>query len=96
MIIDAILLASAEIVSIEGRHVAILPDMMIARGAGVQIALPSSGYELWVQGNADYAIFEYDDIHDNMCESDLFTLSPSEPPHTLLSPLDCPWWWTRR
>jgi hypothetical protein len=80
MIIDAILLAVAEIVSIEGRHVAILPDMIIAQGAGVQISLPSSGYELWVQGNADYAIFEYDDVRDNRCESDFFTLSPLESP----------------
>ena len=44
MILDAILLALAEIVSTEKSGVAILPEMRIASGDGVQISHPVSGY----------------------------------------------------
>jgi hypothetical protein len=61
-----------------GRHffnykggVAILPEMRIAQGDGVQISHPVSRYELWLSGNVDYAVIEYDDVGDN------FIYSPS-------------------
>ncbi|KAF5367351.1 hypothetical protein D9615_010293 [Tricholomella constricta] len=65
MILDAILLALAEIASLEQRSVAILPEMRVAPGEGVQIAHPVSGYELWLSGNVDYAIIEYEDVSDH-------------------------------
>ncbi|KAF8965485.1 hypothetical protein BDZ97DRAFT_1658993 [Flammula alnicola] len=64
MILDAILLALAEIASAEQRGVAILPEMRIAQGDGVQIAHPISGYELWLSGHVDYAVIEYEDVSD--------------------------------
>ncbi|KAF8817639.1 hypothetical protein BYT27DRAFT_7074170 [Phlegmacium glaucopus] len=64
MILDAILLALAEIVSAEKRGVAILPGMRIAQEDGVQISHPVTGYELWLSGNVDYAVIEYDDEAD--------------------------------
>jgi len=65
MILDAILLALAEIVSTEKSGVAILPEMRIASGDGVQISHPISGYELWLSGNVDYAVLEYEDVRDH-------------------------------
>ncbi|KAF8071973.1 hypothetical protein FPV67DRAFT_1560692 [Lyophyllum atratum] len=64
MILDAILLALAEIASTQKSGVAILPEMRIAQGDGVQISHPVSGYELWLSGNVDYAVIEYDDVRD--------------------------------
>lgn len=64
MILDAILLALAEIASAEQRNVAILPEMRIAQGDGVQIIHSVSGYELWLSGNVDYAVIEYEDVKD--------------------------------
>jgi hypothetical protein len=69
MILDAILLALAEIASNHQREVAILPEMRIASGDGVQISHPVSGYELWLSGNVDYAVIEYEDVKDNKGES---------------------------
>jgi len=65
MILDAILLALAEIASTQQKGVAILPEMRIAPGDGVQVSHPISGYELWLSGNVDYAIIEYEDVMDN-------------------------------
>lgn len=65
MILDAILLALAEVASGEQREVAILPEMRIAQGDGVQITHPNSGFELWLSGNVDYAVIEYDNVEDN-------------------------------
>lgn len=65
MILDAILLALAEIASTETRGVAILPEMRIAQGEGVRIANPISGFELWLTGNIDYAVIDYDDVWDH-------------------------------
>jgi len=65
MILDAILLALAEIASTQQKEVAILPEMRIAPGDGVQISHPVSGYELWLSGNVDYAVIEYEDVMDN-------------------------------
>jgi len=64
MILDAVLLALAEIASTQKRGVAILPEMRIAQGDGVQISHPVSGYELWLSGNVDYAVIEYEDVRD--------------------------------
>ena len=64
MILDAILLALAEIASTQKRGVAILPEMRIAQGDGVQISHPVSGYELWLSRNVDYAVIEYEDVRD--------------------------------
>jgi len=65
MILDAILLALAQIASTQHRSVAILPDMRIAQGDGVYVSHPVSGYELWLSGNVDYAVIEYEDVEDN-------------------------------
>lgn len=64
MILDAILLALAEIASTQKRGVAILPEMRIAQGDGVQVSNPVSGYELWLSGNVDYVVIEYEDVRD--------------------------------
>ncbi|PPQ66531.1 hypothetical protein CVT26_009504 [Gymnopilus dilepis] len=64
MILDTILLALAEILSNNKRGVAILPEVRIAQGDGIQISHPVSGYELWLTGNADYAVIKYDDVRD--------------------------------
>lgn len=64
MILDAILLALAEIVSTERSGVAILPEMRIASGDGVQIYHPVSGCGLWLSGSVDYAVLEYEDVKD--------------------------------
>ena len=96
MILDAILLALAEIASVEQRSVAILPEMRIAPGDGVQIAHPVSGYELWLSGNVDYAIIEYEDVRDYKGESDCHTPSLRELLNGHLSPVALPWWIQRR
>ncbi|KAL4251082.1 hypothetical protein ABKN59_005641 [Abortiporus biennis] len=64
MILDAILLALAGVASVEQRSVAILPEMRLAQGEGVQITHPISGYELWLSGNVDYAVIEYENKWD--------------------------------
>jgi hypothetical protein len=61
MILDAILLTSAQICSAQQRKVAILPGLRIAQEEGVRIAHPVSGYEVWLSGNVDYAVIEYED-----------------------------------
>ncbi|KAI9442459.1 hypothetical protein H4582DRAFT_1283321 [Lactarius indigo] len=60
MILDAILLALRKITSTQEIDVAILPEMKITHGDGVQISHPTSGYELWLSGNVDYAVIEYE------------------------------------
>ena len=65
MVLDAILLALAEISSTQHKEVAILPGMSIS---GVKISHPVSGYGLWLSGNLDYAVIEYDDVMDNKGE----------------------------
>ncbi|KAF8195052.1 hypothetical protein BJ912DRAFT_958115 [Pholiota molesta] len=65
MILDAILLTSAQICSAQQRKVAILPGLRIAQEEGVRIAHPVSGYEVWLSGNVDYAVIEYEDVEDN-------------------------------
>jgi hypothetical protein len=65
MILDAILLTSAQICSTQQRKVAILPGLRIAQEEGVRIAHPVSGYEVWLSGNVDYAVIEYEDVEDN-------------------------------
>ncbi|KAF8461185.1 hypothetical protein DFH94DRAFT_640978 [Russula ochroleuca] len=64
MILDAILLALAEIASTQKRGVAILPEMRIGQGDGVQISHPDSGYELWLSGSVDYVVIDYEDVRD--------------------------------
>src|SRR5882762_6818443 len=92
MILDAILLALAEIVSTQKRGVAILPEMRIAQGDGVQISHPTSGYELWLSGNVDYVVIEYEDVRDYKGESDFHTSLLPKLLHCLLRPLARPWW----
>jgi hypothetical protein len=82
MVLDAILLALAEVASGEQREVGILPEMRIAQGDGVQIAHSNSGFELWLSGNVDYAVIEYDNVGDNKGKlvhhrPSLFSLIPS-------------------
>ena len=96
MILDAVLLALAEIASTQQKGVAILPEMRIAPGDGVQISHPTSGYELWLSGNVDYAVIEYEDVMDNKGQSDYQTPSLHELLHGLPRPLACPWWIQRR
>jgi hypothetical protein len=92
MILDAILLALAEIASTQKRGVAILPEMRIGQGDGVQISHPDSGYELWLSGSVDYVVIDYEDVRDYKSKSDYFTPSLSELPHVLLRTLGRPWW----
>jgi len=69
MILDAILLALAEITSTQKMGMAILPEMRIAQGDGIQVSHPASGYELWLSDNAGYAVIEYKDVKDYKGES---------------------------
>ena len=69
MILDAIPLTLRKIASTQQRDVAILPEMRITQGDGVQICHPVSGYELWLSGNVDYAVIEYENVMDNKGES---------------------------
>ena len=75
MTLDAILLALAGILSNNKRGVAILPEVRIAQGDGIQISHPISGYELWLTGNADYAVIKYDDVRDYKGGCGHYTLS---------------------
>jgi hypothetical protein len=77
MILDAILITLAEIASTEQRGVAILPEMRIAQGDGVQIAHPDSGYELWLSGYVDYAVIEYDNDSEGDHKGELVYSRPS-------------------
>lgn len=92
MILDAILLALAEIASTQKRGVAILPEMRIAQGDGVQVSNPVSGYELWLSGNVDYVVIEYEDVRDYKGEPDYQMLLLRELLHGLLRPLARPRW----
>lgn len=65
MILHAVLLRATEIASVEHRSVAILPGMRIPEGEEAHVTHPESGYELWLSGNVDYAIFEYEDKSDH-------------------------------
>jgi hypothetical protein len=88
MVLDAILLAVTQIFSTQKSGIAILLEMSIAQGDGVKICHPVSGYELWLSGNVDYAIIEYDDIEDNKGESKYQTLYHKI--HAILRPLTAP------
>ena len=64
MVLDAILLSLAEIVSKESppRSVAILPEMKVKV---VLFTNPVTRHEVWFDGSVDYAIIEYEDSGDN-------------------------------
>ncbi len=96
MILDAILLAVAQIFSTQKNGIAILPEMRIAQGEGVQICHPVSGYELWLSGNVDYAILEYEDVEDNKGKSEYQTPSLCQILPGVLRPLAPPWRFQRR
>ena len=71
MILDAILLLGLRKIALtQQRDVAILPEMRIAQGDGVQISHLVSGYELWLSGNVDYAVIEYENVMDNKGKSE--------------------------
>ena len=92
MTLDAILLALAGILSNNKRGVAILPEVRIAQGDGIQISHPISGYELWLTGNADYAVIKYDDVRDYKGGCGHYTLSMYQFLSGPLRPLACSWW----
>ena len=96
MILDTILLALTEIASVKHRSVAILPEMRIPQGDEVQIVHPISGYELWLNGNVDYAIIEYDNVRDYKGKSGYHSPLFFGLLNGLLRPLACPRWIQRR
>jgi hypothetical protein len=61
MILDAVLLSLAKIASSDETKmgIAILPEMRIAVGDGIQVINPVSQYEIWLTGNVDYAVIQY-------------------------------------
>ena len=65
MILDAVLLALGKSSLNYGRAVAIIPEMRIATGDGIQVRNPGNGYELWLTGDVDYAVIRYKDELDN-------------------------------
>ncbi|KDQ55015.1 hypothetical protein JAAARDRAFT_134414 [Jaapia argillacea MUCL 33604] len=65
MLLDAVLLSLASIVSDGRSNVAIFPEMNIVPQDGVQILNPLSGYQVWLSGNVDYAVVQYQDESDN-------------------------------
>ena len=92
MILDAILLMLTEIASVEHRSVAILPEMRISQGDEVQIIHPISGYELWLSGNVDYAVIEYDNVRDYKGKSGYYPPSLCGLLNGLSRPLACLRW----
>jgi hypothetical protein len=62
MILDAVLLSIAKISGKrDARHaVAILPGMRLSTGEGVMISHPISKFEVWLTGNVDYGIVQYE------------------------------------
>ena len=96
MILDTILLVLAEIASTQKRGVAILPEMRIAQGDGVQVSNSVYGYELWLSGNVDYVVIEYEDVRDYKGESEYHTLSLCKLLHGLHRLLAHPRWIQRR
>lgn len=48
--------------------------MRISQGDGIRISNLILGYELWLSGNTDYAIIEYEDVSDHKGKSDYHTL----------------------
>lgn len=62
MILDAILLTVTEIAFVEHRSVAILPKLGIEKE--VKITNPETRSELYLSGNIDYGVFEYDNVYD--------------------------------
>ena len=67
MVLDAVLLALGKSSKLpnEGCTVAILPEMRIGTGDGIQVRNPATGYELWLTGNVDYAVIRYKYELDN-------------------------------
>ncbi|KAF5322609.1 hypothetical protein D9619_001348 [Psilocybe cf. subviscida] len=65
MILDAVLLSLTEIASVGQRSATILQGLKVPSTDGVQVTHPVSGSELWLSGNVDYVVIEYDDIEDN-------------------------------
>ena len=61
MILDAILLTVAEITADGDAKlpVAIFPEIRVATGDGVNIVNPTTGFQLWLTGNADYGLCTY-------------------------------------
>ncbi|KAF9010363.1 hypothetical protein BDZ89DRAFT_1143543 [Hymenopellis radicata] len=45
--------------------VAILPEMRLATGDGVQITNPATNFQVWLIGNADYGVCTYTDEEEN-------------------------------
>ncbi|KAH8995653.1 hypothetical protein EDB92DRAFT_1968910 [Lactarius akahatsu] len=64
MILDAFLLTPSltlwKISSTREFDIAILPEMRVTHGDGVQLSHPTLGYELWLSGNVDYAVIGYE------------------------------------
>jgi hypothetical protein len=92
MIFDVVLLALAEIASTQDSSIAIFLEMRIAQGDGIQISHPISGYELWLSGNVDYAVIEYEDVGDYKGEPNCHMSLLHELLHSLLRLLAHPWW----
>jgi len=63
MILDVILLGLRKIALNQRSDVVILPGMRIDHEA--QISHPVTGYELWLSGDADYVVIEYENVRDN-------------------------------
>ncbi|KAJ7237138.1 hypothetical protein C8J57DRAFT_1087789 [Mycena rebaudengoi] len=62
MILDAILLAVAEICANGDAKlpVAILPEMRIASGDGILLQNPTTSFEMWFTGTVDYGVCTYE------------------------------------
>ncbi|KAJ7749182.1 hypothetical protein B0H16DRAFT_1551903 [Mycena metata] len=62
MILDAVLLAVAEICTDGGAKlpVAILPEMQIASGDGILLKNPATSFEMWFTGPVDYGVCTYE------------------------------------
>ncbi|KAJ7318293.1 hypothetical protein DFH08DRAFT_892323 [Mycena albidolilacea] len=62
MILDAVLLAVAEICSDGDAKlpVAILPEMRIASGDGILLKNPTTSFEMWFTGSVDYGVCTYE------------------------------------
>ena len=58
----------------EKQDIAILPEIML-RGDGVKVTHPATGYELWLTGNVDYGVLDYDKVEDYHGESEFYHIT---------------------
>lgn len=63
IIIDAMFMGLAEILSDGEMKVAVVPEMRLHSSDGVLISNPTTGYELWLGGVIDYVVVRLTELY---------------------------------